>query len=695
MQQLLEQPSSEGSSYAVGESVMARRMDGDFVEGTVLDALEGGHYLVMWNEEEVAAKLAASELMPFGSGMGLSSERRQRVAPAFILNNFLMKTAIPSNDLSRVQMVVRDGADVNCTDSDGNSPLNLAVSNGASVALIQFLISRGAHVNFVGAAGSALQIAAIQDNVEAVRCLLAHGADPGLVDLEAAAEESVELLRESLIESEVTPAASQSPLTPEELEAHAAECFTQLLPALLGAMANTQSPKLHKRVLMVLCFAVQRATAKQLGMLTSLQLGSLLSALRALLSSGNSLEAFAALRMLTAGLASWPALGSAARRHGIDLLLNELIDSTATAAAAPEEEQAALLAAAGQASSRAQSMSLKPQDILSIAERRRLCWTRCRSLRPSRRCSRRCARCRRKAKSRSARRARSWPRSSSARRLPLHTSSSKAARSPGCWASSRSPRGRPSCASDGQTLSALLARGWACPAARRSNSSSPYCTTRSPRASRCRCTHTPRPATVHTHSSHSRSPYRSAFILWCMAPRARPRAAAEARGSPSSSGLVSAAADTADGAPSMLSLSIDPLVRVGQVQQHLLRTTPVHDTAYEAFCTRLLGCVVEERPMPHDGAAVARPAAAGWEAAAASTRRRRPRRRCHRWWRRAFPAGDGDELPLGHAAEAAAAHARVRRRARGRRRPGDAPVPNHRQGVQGEPRAEAGCVARV
>ena len=168
MQQLLEQPSSEGSSYAVGESVMARRMDGDFVEGTVLDALEGGHYLVMWNEEEVAAKLAASELMPFGSGMGLSSERRQRVAPAFILNNFLMKTAIPSNDLSRVQMVVRDGADVNCTDSDGNSPLNLAVSNGASVALIQFLISRGAHVNFVGAAGSALQIAAIQDNVEAV-----------------------------------------------------------------------------------------------------------------------------------------------------------------------------------------------------------------------------------------------------------------------------------------------------------------------------------------------------------------------------------------------------------------------------------------------------------------------------------------------------------------------------------------------
>ena len=80
---------------------MARRMDGDFGEGTVLDALDDGVYLIMMNDEEVAAKLAASELMPFGSGMGLSTERRQRVAPAFILNNFLMKTAILQRPLAR------------------------------------------------------------------------------------------------------------------------------------------------------------------------------------------------------------------------------------------------------------------------------------------------------------------------------------------------------------------------------------------------------------------------------------------------------------------------------------------------------------------------------------------------------------------------------------------------------------------
>ena len=155
-QQLIDETKvtdGSGSSYAVGESVMARRLDGEFGEGarlrgqrgpygrparpqqllaeagrgllqpeawpgaerglrraswprseppattgTVVDALGDGSYLVVWNEEEAqAAKLDAAELMPFGSGMGLSTERRQRVAPAFILNNFLTKTAIPSH----------------------------------------------------------------------------------------------------------------------------------------------------------------------------------------------------------------------------------------------------------------------------------------------------------------------------------------------------------------------------------------------------------------------------------------------------------------------------------------------------------------------------------------------------------------------------------------------------------------------
>ena len=46
-----------------------------------------------------------------------------------------------------------------------------------------------------------------------------------------------------------------------------------------------------------------------------------------------------------------------------------------------------------------------------------------------------------------------------------------------------------------------------------------------------------------------------------------------------------------------LQLSIDPLVRMRELQLHLLRTSSVNDTAYEAFGARLLGCVVDERPL--------------------------------------------------------------------------------------------------
>ena len=75
--------------------------------------------------------------------------------------------------------------------------------------------------------------------------------------------------------------------------------ITRLLPALLSAMSETQSPKQQKRVLMVLSFLVQRASEPQLSALTPQQLGALLSHVRTLLASPNTLEHFCALRMLS------------------------------------------------------------------------------------------------------------------------------------------------------------------------------------------------------------------------------------------------------------------------------------------------------------------------------------------------------------------------------------------------------------
>ena len=58
-----------------------------------------------------------------------------------------------------------------------------------------------------------------------------------------------------------------------------------LVPALLTCLGSTQSPKLHRRALMVLSYVVQRVTEPLLEALTALQFGSLLGELRALLAS--------------------------------------------------------------------------------------------------------------------------------------------------------------------------------------------------------------------------------------------------------------------------------------------------------------------------------------------------------------------------------------------------------------------------
>ena len=540
---------------------MARRIDGDFGEGTVLDALEDGSYLVAWNEEDVAAKLETAELMPFGSGMGMSTERRQRVAPAFILNNFLLKTAIPSNDLSRVQMVVRDGADVNCTDADGNSPLNLAVSNGASVVLIQFLISRGAHVNFVGAAGSALQIAAIQDNVEAVRCLLAHGADAGLVDLDACAEESATLLKESLVETESSPASLKAALTAEENLRYGTECFCQLLPALLSAMSETQSPKQQKRVLMVLSFLVQRALEPQLSALTPQQLGALLSQLRTLLASPSTLEHFCALRMLGAALKAWPKTGSTARRHGVDLLLEQLAARTLPAADGD---------AAGH-SSRARNISLKASDVTLLAQKTSALL-----------------------KAVPADAAEDDVQSALAA-LPARSGKNfvGVVQELATLLLGKQPPSAHELQRSG-TIAWLVAElGGARPSELRhrwadferafgvgSDTSARALEQLLQLLHNTLVASEKLPVHVYTSSNevaHSLKPLAETMQV-CL----HPIQSATAPGNPSAVPAVT--------------LSIDPLVRVAELQQHLLRSSTIADTAYEAFCTRLIGCVVEDRP---------------------------------------------------------------------------------------------------
>merc|ERR1719247_2654393 len=95
---------------------------------------------------------------------------------------------------------------------------------------------------------------------------------------------------------------------------------------------------------------------------------------------------------------------------------------------------------------------------------------------------------------------------------------------------------------------------------------------------------------VHSYSSSGEGPYSlkplSEPIQICLHPLGG--------GQGGSQGGSQGGEAEAEGAPA-LQLSIDPLVRMRELQLHLLRTSSVNDTAYEAFGTRLLGCVVDER----------------------------------------------------------------------------------------------------
>jgi hypothetical protein len=157
-----------------------------------------------------------------------------------------------------------------------------------------------------------------------------------------------------------------------------------LVPALLTCLGSTQSPKLHKRVLMLLSLLVQRATEAQLKQLSPLQLGALpgpnpnpnpnpnpspnpqpgalLGALRALLAAPQPLEQFCALRMLGACLAAWPPIASTARRHGLELLLAGL-----GAVDAPAEPPTEAAAAAADAATDAAAAAAAAADAAAAA----------------------------------------------------------------------------------------------------------------------------------------------------------------------------------------------------------------------------------------------------------------------------------------------------------------------------------------
>ncbi|XP_032673983.1 ankyrin repeat domain-containing protein 39 [Odontomachus brunneus] len=88
-----------------------------------------------------------------------------------------------TDDLERVEMLLRNGASVNAVDSSGYTPLHYAARN-AQRQLCEVLLHHGADVNARTRYGqaTALHRAATRGRDDIVKLLLCHGADANLVD---------------------------------------------------------------------------------------------------------------------------------------------------------------------------------------------------------------------------------------------------------------------------------------------------------------------------------------------------------------------------------------------------------------------------------------------------------------------------------------------------------------------------------
>ena len=189
-----------------------------------------------------------------------SLNKRQQTAPGAesrmtsgvmsYLNELLTSRAVPLGDLSIVQRVLADGAEIEHTDADGNTPLLLSIDKGGSLDLVTVLLHNGASVNAENLAGRSPLMAAVDKGRAAlVKRLLNQGANPDKVEDQAlllCSAEIRQMIEEKREEKRAAPAASSSDTrapADAEMAGVAARrkleltCMTLLLPTLLRAHA--------------------------------------------------------------------------------------------------------------------------------------------------------------------------------------------------------------------------------------------------------------------------------------------------------------------------------------------------------------------------------------------------------------------------------------------------------------------------
>ncbi|CAE7725828.1 UPL3, partial [Symbiodinium pilosum] len=95
-----------------------------------------------------------------------------------LTQDWLMKHALPRNDLFLAKRVLMDRADLTACDKQGNSVLAVAVEHQCSREMVELLLERGCPRSSKGPLGPPLAIAARSGRLEVVRALLDYGCDP-------------------------------------------------------------------------------------------------------------------------------------------------------------------------------------------------------------------------------------------------------------------------------------------------------------------------------------------------------------------------------------------------------------------------------------------------------------------------------------------------------------------------------------
>eukprot|EP00434_Breviolum_minutum_P014412 symbB.v1.2.012708.t2/scaffold882.1/size155402/3 len=110
-------------------------------------------------------------------------KRANLPSPIVLTQDWLMKHALPRNDLFLAKRVLMDRADLTASDRHGNSVLAVAVEHQCSQEMVELLLERGCPRTSKGPLGPPLAIAARCGRLEVVRVLLDYGCDPSEIEV--------------------------------------------------------------------------------------------------------------------------------------------------------------------------------------------------------------------------------------------------------------------------------------------------------------------------------------------------------------------------------------------------------------------------------------------------------------------------------------------------------------------------------